>query len=104
MSTEKELEKKINDKELNAPRLTPDCIDAAIQSKSFTLLPSSKSMICELVLVNGFSVEGVSSCVSAENFDQEIGQEISFKNAREKIWELEGYLLQQKLYEAKNTA
>jgi hypothetical protein len=50
-------------------------------------------------LKNGFTVDGKSACVSKENFNQEIGNNISRQNAREKIWELEGYLLKQKLYE-----
>jgi hypothetical protein len=33
------------------------------------------------------------------NFDEEIGQKIAYDNAREQIWQLEGYLLKQSLYE-----
>jgi hypothetical protein len=35
---------------------------------------------------------------SIENFDQEIGERISFDDARDKIWQLEGYLLKETLY------
>jgi hypothetical protein len=38
------------------------------------------------------------SLVSKENFDVEIGEKIAYENARNKIWELEGYLLQEKVY------
>lgn len=93
------LEKEIQDKGLNAPRLTPEQIDAVILGKTFTVLPSGKTMVCELILKNGFSVRGEASVVSRENFNQEIGEKISFKNARDKVWELEGYLLQQQTWE-----
>jgi hypothetical protein len=53
-------------------------------------------MICEITLQNGYTVRGEAACVSPENFDQEIGESVSFKDARNKIWQLEGYLLQEK--------
>lgn len=49
--------------------------------------------ICVLVLANGFTVTGESACVSAENFDAEIGRKVARKNAVEKIWPLMGYAL-----------
>ena len=92
---ETEIENAIQEKGLNAPRLTPAKIDAVIKGKTFTKLPSGKTMICELTLTSGFTVRGESSVVSPENFDQEIGEEISYEDARNKIWPLEAYLLQQ---------
>jgi hypothetical protein len=93
---EKETEAMIQDKGLTSPRLTPEDIDAKIKGATYTKLPSGKCMVCELTLANGFTVRGEASVVSPENFDQEIGEKISFKNAREKIWQLEGYLLQER--------
>lgn len=96
MYSEEELEQEINDKGLNAPRLSPKHIDSVIISETYTILPSGKCMICELTLKNGFTVRGEASCVSKANFNEEIGEKISKENAREKIWQLEGYLLQEK--------
>lgn len=95
---EQAVEKQIQDKGLNAPRLTPDHIDAVIASETFTALPSGKVMVCELLLRNGFSVRGEASVVSKENFNEEVGRDISRKRAREQIWQLEGYLLQERLW------
>ncbi|MFM0638063.1 Gp49 family protein [Paraburkholderia metrosideri] len=53
---------------------------------------------CVLVLRNGFTVTGESACASPENFDAQIGCDIARKNAREKVWALEGYLLKQRLH------
>lgn len=91
------IEKEIQAKGLNAPRLTPQLIDSVIVSETFTVLPSGKCMICELILKNGFSVRGEAAVVSKENFNEEIGKDVSRRKAREQIWQLEGYLLQEKL-------
>lgn len=93
---EKQVEEKIQEKGLNAPRLTPPDIDGKIKNITYTNLPSGKCVICEITLENGFTVRGESACVSPKNFDQEIGNDIAYKNARDKIWQLEGYLLQEK--------
>lgn len=101
MSNEQEIERDIQAKGLTAPRLTPTDVDAAIVSESFTVLPSGKVMVCELTLRNGFTVRGEAATVSKENFNVAIGERISRENAREKVWELEGYLLQQRIHQHK---
>lgn len=100
---EQEIENKINEKGLNAPRLSPEKIEDKIASFSFQILPSGKSIVCEISLVNGFTVRGDSAVVSKENFNEEIGKEIAYDNARKKIWELEAYLLQEELYKKDNS-
>lgn len=123
--SEQDLEQDIQDKGLNAPRLTPTHIDETIVSvhfftagdgvvgatasdEDFNNLPDAERVInppqqlelltlCVLVLKNGFTVTGESACASPENFNKEIGQKIAFENAREKVWLLEGYLLKDKL-------
>ena len=97
MINETELEQEIVSKGLTAPRISPSDIDACIVSKTFTTLPSNKVMVCEITLRNGFTVRGEAATISKANFNEEIGQAISFENARNKIWELEGYLLQERL-------
>lgn len=97
MSFEDAIEQRLKSKK--APRLHPHDINRVIVGKTFTMLPSGKCMICELTLENGFTVTGESSCVSKENFDQQIGEDISYENARNKIWLLEGYLLQQRCHD-----
>lgn len=53
---------------------------------------------CVLVLDNGFTVTGESACVSAENFDAQIGRDIARANAIEKMWPLMGFALKQRLH------
>lgn len=95
---EKSIEKEIQEKGLTAPRITPEHIDSKIKSETYTNLPDNRTVICQLTLENGYTVDGKSACVSKENFNQEIGNKIARENAREKVWELEGYLLKEKLY------
>jgi hypothetical protein len=103
-----------------AARITPSDIDAAIRAEVYftahdgsmstgahvkseyvegehILAPLALLTFCVLVLRNGFTVTGESACASAENFDAQIGRDIARKNAREKIWLLEGYLLKERL-------
>lgn len=97
--SEQQVEAAIQAAGCTAPRLNPDKIDALIVGVTYTTLPSGKSMVCELTLANGFTVRGDSAVVSKENFREDIGMQVSYKNAREQIWQLEGYLLQQRLFE-----
>jgi hypothetical protein len=49
-----------------------------------------------LLLKNGFSVRGESACVDPRNFNMEIGQQLAYRDAFSKMWQLEGYLLAEK--------
>jgi hypothetical protein len=97
--SEQSIEQLIQVKGLNAPRLTPSDIDAKIKGMGFHIFEGTQTTICILELENGFTVTGESACASPENFDAEIGQKIARENAREKIWQLEGYLLKERLYQ-----
>ena len=94
---EKAIEKEIQDKGLNAPRLTPDMIDRVIAGEDYHVFPGTTMTVCALKLKNGFVVIGESAAASPENFNEEIGRKIARENARNKIWALEGYLLREQL-------
>ena len=99
---EAKLEKEIQDKGLTAPRLTPAYIDDCISyAQSHVFTDSCLTVVC-LTLKNGFTVTGESACASRENFNAEIGYDIAYANARDKIWMLEGYLLKQSLFTIDN--
>jgi len=94
---ENTTEQMIQEKGLNAPRLTPKLIDETIIDDYYHIVPNSTLTICVLTLKNGFMVTGESAAVSKENFDKEVGRKVARENARDKIWALEGYLLKTKL-------
>ena len=96
-ASEASIEAEIQTKGLNAPRLTPQMIDAAIKSEAYYVFPGTTMTVCALTLRNGYQVIGESASASPENFDQAIGRRIARDNARNKIWALEGYLLKNQL-------
>lgn len=121
MSDEERTEAAIIRAGKTAPRLTPEDIRQCIVDEFYFTaaegieaatgiprtavdLPSATKVLtfCVLVLRNGFTVTGESACASPENFDARIGRDIARKNAAEKIWLLEGYLLRQMLHEGRS--
>jgi hypothetical protein len=116
MGTDLEIEKKIVEKGLTAPRVTLEQIEGAIAEEYYFTAasgvrwegsivvegsPLTLLTFCVLVLKNGFTVTGESACASPENFNRGIGQKIARQKAVDRIWALEGYLLRQKLSEGK---
>ena len=97
-TADQQMEYKIQEAGLNAPRLTPAHIDSVISDIHYYVVPNTTTTICSLVLMNGFVVNGESAAASPENFNEDISKEIAYNNARDKIWQLEGYLLKQSLY------
>ena len=86
-------EEKIQAAGLTAPRLTPGDIDEAIAKEQFHVFDGTCLTVCCL------TVTGESACASPENFNEKIGRDIAYDDARQKIWALEGYLLKQTLYD-----
>lgn len=95
--SEAALEAEIQKKGLTAPRVTPADLDAEIENTQYHVFEGSCLTVCCLTLRNGFTVTGESACASPSNFDAEIGQQVAFKNAREKIWPLLGFRLRDNL-------
>lgn len=77
--------------------LTIDDIEAVIVKEEYASY-GNKLTVCILTLRNGFILAETAGCVDPANFDEEVGKRIARENAVNKIWELEGYLLQEKLF------
>lgn len=80
-------------------KLTLDYIKSLIVNAEYQRFGETLT-VCVLTLQNGFTVTGESACINADNFDEEIGKQVAYDDAVEKIWELEGYLAVQRNYEA----
>lgn len=119
--SDQDIEQKIQEKGLTAPRVTPEAIRANIVSEHYftaaegflgngdglhmTTPPALELLtFCVLVLRNGFTVTGESACASPENFNAEIGREIARENAILKMWPLMGYELKQRLHDGRATS
>lgn len=79
-------------------KLTYEHIQSVIKSVEYVQV--GVLTICVLTLQNGFTVTGESACLSLATFDAEIGRKIARDNAEDKIWQLEGYLAKQRIFEA----
>ena len=80
-------------------RVTMDHLLSLIVKEDYHVFPGTTLTVCVLTLKNGFTVTGEAACVDPANFNEEIGQKYSREAAIEKMWPLEGYLLQQRMYE-----
>lgn len=74
-------------------KLTDEYIASQIvKDESFKV--GAKTTLVVLTLKNGFEVVGTSACVDANAYDQKIGEHYARERALAKVWELEGYMLQ----------
>lgn len=80
-------------------KVTLERIQSKIKGVTYTTLPSGKVMICEITLENGFTVQGEAGVVDKANFVQELGEKYSYEKALDKIWMIEGYLMQEHMFQ-----
>lgn len=52
-----------------------------------------RTTVTRIILINGFEIIESSSCVDPANYNQEMGEQINVNHAKDKIWELLGFLL-----------
>jgi len=69
-----------------------------IQSTTYTLLPNGKTTICQLIMENGFSIEGKSGCVDPKEYNQSLGEKYAYEDALNNVWPFEGYLLAENMF------
>lgn len=81
-------------------KLTMGEILDTVTKADYWRLGESTTTVCQLTLKNGFTVLGQSACIDPLEFNKAIGEKVAWDNALDKVWELEGYLLQQKRFEA----
>jgi hypothetical protein len=93
-----QLEQEIKDKGLTAPRISLDHIKAKVVDEYYHQPKGTTLTLCVLTLQNGFTVSGESACASPDNFDIGLGRKLAHDNALNKIWQLEGYLLRERIY------
>jgi hypothetical protein len=79
-----------------APRVTEESIKAKIVDVEY-IVSKKLLTICLITMSNGFMVNGVSAPASPSNFDPEVGKRYAYDNAFKQLWQLEGYLLRQRL-------
>lgn len=86
-----------------APKVQPSEIDVLVarcQYETF-VVPSTNTTLVAAVLDDFVLAVGQAHCVSKENFDADIGykyaREDAERRARDKLWELKGWELKQRI-------
>lgn len=81
-------------------KVTVSDMQAKVKSSTYTRLPDSTTTVCQITLENGYTLIGTSACVDPANFNQALGEKYAYEKAFNQLWDLEGYLLKQRRYEA----
>lgn len=75
--------------------LTQEDIDAIIRSSEVNHFKvGEKTTLVQLVMPTGFTLTESSSCVDPAKYDHDMGVNLAMKKVEDKIWFLEGYVLQ----------
>jgi Phage protein (N4 Gp49/phage Sf6 gene 66) family len=77
------------------PRVTKEDIEHKIETIEYQV--KNQTTICYITMKNGFVCIGHSTPASAENYDTQVGETFAHENAFRQLWQLEGYLLCEKL-------
>lgn len=75
------------------PSIGQEMVDDFIAHTEVQTL-GDKTTVVRVVLRNGFELVESSSCVSKENYSEELGAQICMKKIEDKVWFLLGFLLQ----------
>lgn len=70
---------------MQAPTVTQQGIFDKVKSVTYTLLPDARTTICQLTMENGFSINGQSACVSADSYNQHLGEKYAYEDALNKV-------------------
>lgn len=95
---EEEVEQKIKELGLNAPRVTKEHIENLMAQVEYSIMQVSPTRVHCAASLDGFSVgDGFSGCIDPKNFNFELGKQISKRNAennaRNNLWQFEGWRL-----------
>lgn len=99
---EKVVEKKPLEKKINS--VTAEHVQHIMDNAEYEVFTVfDKCTVVSCRLPNGFVIVESSASVDAENYNEELGAEICFSKIVDKVWELEGYKLQNEIYEYEKT-
>ena len=86
---------------LISPRLTLDYLKSRISSEHYHYFEATRTTVCSVMLVNGFSITVSVVCSNTEQYDETVGRRHAFSKVLDKIRKREYYLLKQRLYEGR---
>jgi hypothetical protein len=90
----------VNQPEQLPTAVTLQDIQARVASVVYTVLPDTTTTLCQLRMVNGYTILGTSACVDPTKYNQALGEKYAYEDAINKAWPLEGYLLAERRYQS----
>jgi hypothetical protein len=78
-------------------KLTKEFLESEIKDVEYNRLGGTITH-CTIHTKSGFTFTGESACVDPNNFNQEIGEQVAYDNAFEKMWLPYGFMLQEFLH------
>lgn len=78
-------------------KLTPEGIEAMVESFTWNVLPSGRAMVCEAILINGHAVHGIANVIDTENFSEETGKVVSKRRCLEAVGDFAAYEMHSKI-------
>lgn len=82
-----------------APRVSEESIKTKIASVHYETLVMGETIgtLCIITMKNGWISTGFTAPADTRNFDKDVGQRYAYDNAFKPLWQLEGYLLRERL-------
>lgn len=84
----------------DAPSISQQMVDDFIRETEVITM-GNKTTVVRAILRNGFEIVESSACVSAENYDEDLGAQICLEHIKNKVWMLLGFLLQMAVHGVK---
>ena len=80
-------------------KITEEYVDGLLDKSTIEEIRVDPTTVVKVVLPNGYSIVESASCVDSGNCDHALGKKMALRKIKDKIWELESYALQCKIYE-----
>lgn len=68
------------------PYVKPEIVDQMIDHADYWRVPETGTMVCAIILKNGFTVIDHAACVDVRNFNEKIAKKLSYSKARDKVF------------------
>lgn len=81
---------------MDAKKVTKDFLESEIADVKYQRLDATLTH-CTITTHDGFTFTGESACIDPDQFDEEIGKQIAYKQAFEKMWQPYGFWLHKTL-------
>lgn len=79
-------------------RLTKADLESQIKEVRYQRFGET-GMLCVIILQNDYVITGESACIDPEIFNEDMGKQVAFDNAFDKLWGILGYGVKQQWYE-----